>query len=503
MTAIIVEPLSSPSGNLVAEASVVAACLNNPESIYDVGSGLRAEHFTDDRVRLIWEAIHGLATDGFPIDPTTVVGRMRDHGTLDKVGGEDGVERARLAPHNVEHVVAHATLILNMARVRTTLDVLRKATREGDVGPGDVAKWLDGIGHRVENAANGGNQSARGNTIGDVFSKINARLASTASSDTVGTGFKRLDRLIGRMRPGQLIMIGGWSKHGKSALAAQIAEHVACNEVVDGKRAGVGAFILEMDEEEYVARLWCTAAGVNNRLILSDMNRDYIDTERMGHLKDAQLRLRKAPIKVFDDPGISPSQIRAELRRLAAQWKRDGEAVLRVAVVDYAQILSPDQESGRRRDNREQEVASISRTLKKIAQELRITVILLAQLNDDGKKDNRAPRASDMRESRALFFDANAVILIDNPAMDEDPVYVDDNDPERFNVNATVEADILVAAVRGGGERGKLRVNYRPGCTRFERWNPAEGDAQGRPKPLRTPRSAGPAGAGNGKGGQR
>lgn len=483
---VVVEQLGKPlPQNAAAEFSVVSACLVFPDAVYDVGSTLLPAHFALEQPRILWTAIHALATDGLIVDATTVSVWLREHGLLEKVGGIDGINKVRTMARDVAHVGHHGELIQRLARLRATIDEAGKIVAEGNAGPGDVSTWLDRAGHRVEHAAIGAGEPKRGSTTREVFERITAKFAAPTKQAWLSTGNKRLDRLLGGMRPGSLICVGSYSKHGKTAFSAGIVDHVACVEVVDDKRAGVAVFTLEMGEDEYTERMWATRAGVNNKLVLSPSNWDFIGTERNGKLVEAAHFLREAPIKIFDDPSVSPSIIRSELRRLASQWEREGDARLRLAVIDYAQILTADRDSERRRDSREQEVASISRTLKKIAAELKIVIILLAQLNDDGKREGRPPRASDLRESKGLFFDANAVVLVYNPSMDEDPEFAGDTD--RFDVMQTVDADIIVAAVRGGGERGKVRMTYRPGCTRFEAHN-------GPVEPLHKPREQKQAG---------
>lgn len=465
---IVGDPLSKPVvQHPAAEVSIVAACLVDAEAVYDVGADLLPEHFAIEQPRLLWSAIHALASAGSPIDTTTVIAWLRDRGLLEKAGGVDGIEKIRSMARDVQHVGHHASLVQRLARLRATLAEAGQIIAEGSAGPGDLSAWLDNVGARIEGAAHGTGDTRRGSTVGQVFDKINAKWAHPAKQVSLTTGHKRLDTKLGGMRPGALIVIGAYSKHGKTAFAAGIADHVACEVGIDGLRAGVAVFTVEMTEEEYLERMWCSRAGVNNKLVLSPVNWEKIDTDQADKLAKAQTRLRAAPLKIFDDPGVTPSIIRAELRRLAAQWARDGEARLRLAVVDYAQILSPDRASERRRDNREQEVASISRTLKNIAAELKITIILLAQLNDNGKRDGRPPSKDDLRESRALLFDANAVVLVHNPSVDEEPEAIEDEE-ERFDVSRVALAWVTIAALRGGGETGKFPVTYRPGCTRFE-----------------------------------
>ena len=467
--AVIVEPMGTKAKqNAAAEQAVVAACLISPDAIYETGGGLRAVHFGVEQFKTVYEAIDALANASTPIDVTTVAAWLLNHGKLDSVGGIEGLEKIRARARDVAHIRKHSEIVQQLARMRATLAEASKILAEGTVGPGDIGAWLEKVGARLENAAAGVGDPADGITANDGFQLINQEWATPGAAIYMSTGFPRLDPLLGGLRPQQLICVGAYSKHGKTAFAAAIADHVACNERVNGQRCGVAYFTLEMSYNECLDRMWATKAGINNKLLLP-RNRYQIDVDQSTLLGQAQGRLREAPLKIYDRPGASPSTIRASLRRLAAQWKREGTP-LRVAVIDYIGLLTADRDSERRRDSREQEVASISRALKAIASELNITLVLLCQLNDDGKREGRPPRATDLRESRALLFDANAVVIIYNPSVD-DRSNEYKHGPERFDIGTVEPVDIIVGAVRGGGEQGKTRLNYRPGCTRFEEWN--------------------------------
>ncbi len=228
---------------------------------------------------------------------------------------------------------------------------------------------------------------------------------------------------------------------GKSTLALNIAANVAA------VGETVAFFTLEMSREEIVHRLLASLASVDSQKIRTGQ----LDIERWRKLGQASSRLYEMPFFVDDSPDVTVTAIRAKCRRL----KRSKN--LGLVVVDYLQLM----QGPRRVDNRQQEIADISRSLKNLARELKVPVIAISQLNRQlESRENKRPRLGDLRESGAIEQDADVVLFI---YRDD---YYDDNNPETLGV-----AEVEVAKHRAGA-RGIIRLGFAAEFSRFNNLTP-------------------------------
>ena len=453
-------------GDTAAEANILGACFVCTDLIPEVVAINRPDHFLTDGHRLIADAIFALEAVGTPVDTTTVSEWMSTRSTLVRAGGRAYLESLRDGAHDLDHVIAHTEIVRDAARLRAVAAESSKITTEAIAIPQDKQGFLDSVSTRLEKAASGTNGDMEGTEISVVIENIRKKWANPATDTTIGTGLPELDALLGGLRPGQLITVGAHSGIGKTALVAGIAEHVAVNEVVDGKRCGVAVFTLEMTEEEYAERMLSSRSGINNRRF-HPTRRGYINGDDGQRLTVAAAELKTAPLRIFDSSDVSPAQIRAQCRRLASRWGQL-DIPLRLVVIDYCQILNPDKDSARRKDSREQEVSGMARALKKMAAELKVCVILLSQLNEEARTNSRAPRAHDLRESRGILNDSNAVVLIDNPSYDD---RTEAEGVSSLECDILEAVNIIVDKARHGAVKGIVRAAYRAGCTRFETWD--------------------------------
>jgi replicative DNA helicase len=254
--------------------------------------------------------------------------------------------------------------------------------------------------------------------------------------------------------------VGAHSSHGKSALALNVAVHVALNERVEGERCGVGYFSLEMPRVDLMRRAAANLAGFSARRL-----RRQITEDQGRRFVGAMKALSVEHLRIVDRASQTIDAIRLASARYAAQLRRTG-APLRLVVIDYAQILQP---GDRRRDqNREQEVAAIGRAAKVLAGDLGATVLLLSQLNAESIKEGRLPRSTDLRESKALTNDANAVVLVWNPKVLERQEQRELGNRLSPVNEDTLDTCVLVAGKVRDGQVGCLDVGYRPALTRFE-----------------------------------
>ncbi len=262
----------------------------------------------------------------------------------------------------------------------------------------------------------------------------------------IATGFAELDRMTSGFHPAEMIVVAARPSMGKTAFAMNIVEHVAIHQ-----KLPVAVFSLEMSSQQLVQRLLCSRARVN----LQKVRDGFLADRDFPSLTDAASKLAEARIFIDDSAGLSILELRAKARRLKAQ--KD----IQLIVVDYLQLLRSS--SRRAQDNRQLEISEISAGLKGLAKELKIPILVVAQLNRNPENrtgDSKGrPRLSDLRESGSIEQDADLVALL---VREE---YYADTDEEREESEG--KADLIIAKQRNG-PTGDIPLTFRKEFTRFE-----------------------------------
>ena len=259
----------------------------------------------------------------------------------------------------------------------------------------------------------------------------------------ISTGFVEFDRMTSGMHAAEMIVIAARPSMGKTALAMNIAEHVAIQE-----KLPVGVFSLEMSSQQLVQRLLCSRARVN----LQKVRDGFLGERDFPSLTAAASKLAEAKIFIDDSPSLAILELRAKARRLKAQQD------VQLIIVDYLQLLrSP---SRRGQDNRQLEISEISAGLKALAKELKIPLIVVAQLNRQPEaRTGGKPRLSDLRESGSIEQDADLVALLVRPE-----IYEED---EEARAEKAGEAELIIAKQRNGPV-GEIPLTFLKEFTRFE-----------------------------------
>ena len=305
-------------------------------------------------------------------------------------------------------------------------------------GASDADDIADGAEQRIYDVARR-EDTEDAAIIGDLINQAMSDLESIQNRESaytgLPTGFRDLDDLTSGLQPGNLIIVAARPGIGKSSLAMNVARNVA----VTGEPVAV--FSLEMSRYEIGMRLLCGEARVpwdriRNKHVGPD---DWIRVVQAGET------LHEAPLHIVDSGNVNIVDIRAKARRM-----KTGRQGLSMIIVDYLQLMTSP--NARRPDNRQQEVAEISRSLKLLAKELHIPVVALSQLNrnPEARADKR-PQLSDLRESGAIEQDSDLVMFI----------HRDDLDPEKKR-----EAELIIAKHRNG-PTGNVRLHFEPSLTMF------------------------------------
>jgi replicative DNA helicase len=338
--------------------------------------------------------------------------------------------------------------------IAASTESVRRAYEEQD----EVNNLLDEVEQRIfavgEDRFKGQMLSMKDQVMGAIES-IERLYENHGGITGISTGFTELDRMTDGMHPAEMIVIAARPSMGKTALAMNIVEHVA----IQGKLP-VGVFSLEMSSQQLVQRMLCSRARVD----LQKVRGGFLAERDFPSLTTAASKLAEAKIFIDDSAGLSILELRAKARRLKAQQD------VQLIAVDYLQLLRST--SRRAQENRQLEISEISAGLKALAKELKIPLIVVAQLNRQPEARSRGePRLSDLRESGSIEQDADLVGLLLRPDLYRDDGKSDDDkddqSEEKSRNEKGEEAELIIAKQRNG-PIGKVDLTFLKHFTRFE-----------------------------------
>lgn len=434
--------------SLDAEKGVLSSILLSPkDTLLDViEKGVNETHFHHPAHSTIFTVLLDLWKISAPIDLVTVTQALADRHLLEQIGGPAVLANLQTflpTAANAEYyldIVKEKSLLRQMISV-CTASAARCYDEQGDVKTliDDVEKQIFTVSEKRVNEKLPDIQVHVINAI-DAIEKLYKNKGQVTG---VPTGFKKFDEMTSGLHPSEMIVIAARPSMGKTAIAMNIAEHVA----VDHNKP-VGVFSLEMSSEQLVQRLLCSRARVN----LQSVRNGFLGKGDSNNLTTAAAAYMQSKMYIDDTAGLSILELRAKARRLV---DRHGLALI---VIDYLQLLrSP---SKRAQENRQIEIAEISGGIKALAKELSIPIIVLAQLNRESeKRGDGKPRISDLRESGSIEQDADVVGLLYRSAY-----YAKDEEEKAEKVG---EAELIIAKQRNG-PTGEIPLTFRSEFTRFE-----------------------------------
>lgn len=440
-----------PPHSIDAEQGVLGCVLLSPndcmgECIEKLTSGI--EMFYDLRHQTIYEVLVEMFDRRLGIDLITLHEKLKDKGVLEQIGGLAYLSSLQDAVPSSANLPYYLDFVREKFLLRKMIQTCTNAVAKIYDFNGEVDALLDEVETDVLKVAESRVQGSIATTkelVGKAIGTIENFFNRKGALSGIATGFPDLDRMTDGLHPAEMIVIAARPSMGKTSLAMNIAEHVAIEE-----KLPVAVFSLEMSAESLILRMMCSLARVNLRSIRDG----FMSEADFPKLTNAAGKLTNSKLYIDDTAGLSILQLRARARRLSQQHG------IKLFVIDYLQLLHST--SRRSQDNRQQEIADISSGIKALAKELKVPVIVLAQLNREVEKDkSRKPRMSDLRESGAIEQDADLIGLLYKPDAGEDE---DGGAPEESD---GVPVNLLIAKQRNGPQ-GEVDLTFLKSYTRFE-----------------------------------
>lgn len=383
-----------PPQNVEAEEAILGGILLDPNAIARVADTLRPEVFYILAHQEIYKACLALHTQGQPTDLICVSNWIRDHGMMTKTGGDSKL--AELLDRTVAavNIDRYAQLVVDKWKRRQLIQSGNEIVELGYKVEEPLEEVLNQSEQKlfaISHTRSDANTQELGSTLVDCFNNI--EMLSTGEKQAgLPSGFYDLDAMTGGFSRSDLVIIAGRPSMGKTAIACQIARHVADSEPVV-------IFSLEMSKQQLGNRYLSSESGVSSERLRSGK----LDPEQWDALSRAMGTLASLPIVINDANLISPTQMASVARQVAIE-----KGGLGLIVIDYVQLMGDGNDS-----NRVQELSKISRQLKQMAGELNVPVILLSQLSRDVEgRNNKRPINKDLRDCGGLEQDADLILML-------------------------------------------------------------------------------------------
>ncbi len=426
-----------------AEQAVLGAIIVDAECMPRAAEILpKADYFYMEMHKLIYSSMMTLFIEGKPIDFVTILEQLKKYDSFDETSGKTYLIQLGQSALSTENIETYAQIVRDKYDVRALIDASRKTIDESSDGVLEADELLDSAEQRIFDIRQG--KSIQGlQHISEVIQQTYDRLDILNSDDRdtmkpLSTGIKGIDRYITGLSKTDLILLAARPGMGKTSFALNIARHVA---VTQKKR--VAFFSLEMSKEQLASRLLSSEGFIESQKIKTGK----MSEDEWSRLIQAGDVLAGSDMYLDDTPSITVPAMKAKLRRLHG---------VELVVIDYLQLMM----SGKRIDNRVQEISDITRNLKIMAKELDVPVLTLSQLSraSEQRADHR-PQLSDMRDSGSIEQDADIVMFLYRQ-----DYYNDNNDDDE---NADKNSGECIIAKNRHGEMGTVDLHWRGEFMRF------------------------------------
>ena len=449
-------PIDMSYGHLQPQATdiervVLGALMIDTDAFSVVSELLKPQTFYEPRHQMIYEAIQTLNMEQKPVDIMTVAEQLKRVTALDDVGGPAYIVELSSQVASSAHIEYHAHILAQKYIARQLIsfagNIETKAFDE-TVDVDELMQEAEGSLFELSQKNMRQDYTQIDPVIKNAMAIIQKAAGNKDGLTGVPSGFTKLDNITSGWQASDLIIIAGRPAMGKTSFALSIAKNIA----VDFQQP-VAFFSLEMNNVQLVNRLISNVCEIKGSKILSGQ----LDDEEWNRLDKNVRKLEGTPVYIDDTPGLSIFELRTKARRLVREKK------VKIIMVDYLQLMNA---NGMRFGNRQEEVSTISRSLKGLAKELDIPIIALSQLNrsvdtrdNTNGVDGKRPQLSDLRESGAIEQDADMVLFVHRPEYYR--LYEVNGEDMRG------KAQIIIAKHRKGAT-GDVTLNFRGEFTRFE-----------------------------------
>ena len=434
---------------LEVERAVLGALMNDRDAYAVVCEILSPESFYEQRNQLIYSAIRDLSIAEKPVDVLTVTDELERQGSLDKVGGAIYIADLSNKVASSANIEYHARIIAHKFLARQLIsfasDIETKAF-DGSMDIDDLMQDAEGSLFELSRRNMKKDYTQIDPVISNAVEVIQKAAANKDGLTGVPTGYHKLDNITSGWQASDLVIIAGRPAMGKTSFALSMAKNIAADYKVP-----MAFFSLEMSNVQLVNRLISNCCEIQGSKILNGP----LKPDEWERLDKRLNNLIGSPLYVDDTPGLSVFELRTKARRLV----RDHG--VKIIMIDYLQLMNA---NGMRFSSRQEEVSTISRSLKQIAKELDIPILALSQLNRGVESreglEGKRPQLSDLRESGAIEQDADMVLFVHRPEYYH--IYQDENGRDLHGM-----AQIIIAKHRKGAT-GDVLLNFRGEFTRFE-----------------------------------
>ena len=428
-----------PPHHLEAERSVLGAMLQSAQAVMLAQESLKPDDFYDPAHREIFDAMMNLSSHARPVDLVTLDEELTRRGSLEGVGGLDYLISLSQFVPTTANAGAYIRIIDEKSTLRKLISASQEITQVSYAAEEETADILAEAEKKIYDITmrKGGEMlQPVQSVLMSTYERIETLAKNRGQVEGVPTGYPDLDRVLTGMHPGEFILIAARPSMGKTSIGLNIVANAAIRH-----NAKCAVFSLEMPEEQLVMRLLCAEAKVDMQAV----RRGTLTMEDWERLTDAMVPIARSQIYIDATSGVSVPEVRSKARRLQMEHGLD------LILIDYLSLMS----ATGRNNSRQEEVSSISRALKGLAQELKVPVMVLQQLSraNTGRSDHR-PILSDIRDSGAIEQDADVVMFLHREAY---------YDPETDKKNI---AELIIAKQRNG-PLGTVELGWQAEYTKF------------------------------------
>ncbi len=421
-----------------SEKAVLAIAMHSPKASFDILTQLNSEDFSLEKHQIIFEAINTVSINSQNITITKLAEYLEDKKSLEKVGGVSYLSDVSGYFYTDEGFEDYVEIVFknSIGRQLDRALIHIKQLRDSKSPIDEVFVIAQQKILNIKTDVKKDDATEVKETVVDVIKKIEALEKNGGLVNGVPSGFSDLDQITNGWQKGDFIILAARPSMGKTAFALNLAVNAA------ERQKGVAFFSLEMPKEQLVQRILSSISGIESSSL---RNAQGLTTEKWSRITASGEQIKNMNIIIDDTPGITVLQLQSKLRKM----KRDFG--VEICFIDYLQLISS---MSNKFDSRQNEVATISRHLKKIARELNMPIICLSQLSRSvEKREEKTPLMSDLRDSGAIEQDADIIMFLYRDA------YYKTKEYNLASEDPTDETDVIISKHRNGAT-GVIKVNF-------------------------------------------